>query len=297
MIVRYLRTYAEEKYGTRIRQLVISVPAEFDQDQRNATGRAAELAGMEVRRIVSEPTAAAMAYGLHKKSNVEFVIAVDMGGGTLDVSVLWIQGGVFVTQAMAGNNRLGGQDLNERIQRVIAQKIRDHFGKELEAKEDIQQLRLAIEAAKIELSTLREAWIRLNLHELGKYNYLLTRDEFESVNADLFESILEPVRAAMEDCNLKPSDIDEIVLVGGSTRIPKVRQVVGSFFGKAPNYGIDPELAVVTGAAVQAGVIGGGWPLQVAAMELPVARRKRHVFTAEQKELREQQAADKAGAA
>lgn len=297
MIVRYLRTYAEEKYGTRIRQLVISVPAEFDQDQRNATGRAAELAGMEVRRIVSEPTAAAMAYGLHKKPNVEFVIAVDMGGGTLDVSVLWIQGGVFVTQAMAGNNRLGGQDLNERIQRVIAQKIRDHFGKELEAKEDIQQLRLAIEAAKIELSTLREAWIRLNLHELGKYDYLLTRDEFESVNADLFESILEPVRAAMEDCNLKPSDIDEIVLVGGSTRIPKVRQVVGSFFGKAPNYGIDPELAVVTGAAVQAGVIGGGWPLQVAAMELPVARRKRHVFTAEQKELREQQAADKAGAA
>lgn len=157
---------------------------------------------MEVRRVVSEPTAAAMAYGLHTKPNVEFVIAVDMGeflrtltapttrrggrrlenpvngsglgGGTLDVSVLWLQGGVFVTQAMAGNNRLGGQDLNERVQRVLAEKIRNHFGKELDAKEDIQQLRLAIEAAKIELSTLRESWIRLNLHSLGKFDYLVS---------------------------------------------------------------------------------------------------------------------------
>jgi stress 70 chaperone-associated protein len=278
IIIKYLRETAEKKYQTKIAQLVISVPAEFDELQRNRTRKAAELAKMEVRRVISEPTAAAMAYGLHKKPNVEYVIAVDLGGGTLDVSVLWIQSGTFVTQAMAGNNRLGGQDFNDRVQKMIRTKVEENFGRKLDNKEDLQQLRLAIEAAKIQLTSLPEAWIRLNLKSLGTFEYLLTRREFEKVNEELFASIVKPIRAALEDCELQVGDIDEIVLVGGSTKIPKVRQIVGSFFGKAPNYGIEPELAVVTGAAVQAGVIGGGWPLQVAAMELPITKRKRHVY-------------------
>jgi stress 70 chaperone-associated protein len=278
IIIKYLRETAEKKYQTKIAQLVISVPAEFDELQRNRTRKAAELAKMEVRRVISEPTAAAMAYGLHKKPNVEYVIAVDLGGGTLDVSVLWIQSGTFVTQAMAGNNRLGGQDFNDRVQKMIRKKVEENFGRKLDNKEDLQQLRLAIEAAKIQLTSLPEAWIRLNLKSLGTFEYLLTRKEFEKVNEELFASIVKPIRAALVDCELQVGDIDEIVLVGGSTKIPKVRQIVGSFFGKAPNYGIEPELAVVTGAAVQAGVIGGGWPLQVAAMELPITKRKRHVY-------------------
>uniref|UniRef100_A0A914YSK5 Heat shock 70 kDa protein 13 n=1 Tax=Panagrolaimus superbus TaxID=310955 RepID=A0A914YSK5_9BILA len=279
LIIKYLREIANDKYQTTIPQLVISVPAEFDENQRNYTQKAAELAGLEVRRIVSEPTAAALAYGLHKKKGVEYIIVFDLGGGTLDVSILWLQGGVFVTQAMAGNNRLGGQDFNERTQKHLIQIIEKKFDKKIVDKEDIQQIRLAIEEAKLRLTDVPSTNIRLHLRTVGEFNYELTRKEFEELNKDLFDSIVDPLEAALADCNLKPEDIDEIVLVGGSTRIPKVRQVVGSYFGKAPNYGVDPELAVVTGAAVQAGVIGGGWPLQVTAMELPTNRRKVHLYT------------------
>uniref|UniRef100_A0AC35GGN0 Heat shock protein 70 n=1 Tax=Panagrolaimus sp. PS1159 TaxID=55785 RepID=A0AC35GGN0_9BILA len=279
VIIKYLKDIANEKYQTTIPQLVISVPAEFDENQRNYTKKAAELAGLEVRRIVSEPTAAALAYGLHKKKGVEYIVVFDLGGGTLDVSIIWLQGGVFVTQAMAGNNRLGGQDFNERTQKHLIQVIEKKFNKNIVDKEDIQQLRLAIEEAKIRLTDVPVTNIRLQLRTVGEFNYQLTRNEFEELNKDLFDSIIDPIEAALADCNLKREDIDEIVLVGGSTRIPKVRQVVGSYFGKAPNFGIDPELAVVTGAAVQAGVIGGGWPLEVTAMELPTNRRKVHLYT------------------
>uniref|UniRef100_A0A7E4W4B8 Heat shock 70 kDa protein 13 n=1 Tax=Panagrellus redivivus TaxID=6233 RepID=A0A7E4W4B8_PANRE len=285
LIIKYLRDEAEKKYNTVIQQLVISVPAEFNEVQRNVTGKAAELAGMEVRRVVSEPTAAALAYGLHKKQDVEFILVVDLGGGTLDVSILWLQGGVFVTQAMAGNNRLGGQDFNDRTQLHILNVINKKFNTQITDKEDIQQLRLAIEAAKIRLTTFPTTTIKLNLQSIGHFEYELTRAEFEAINEDLFASVVSPIEAALADVNLKPSDIDEIVLVGGSTQIPKVRQVVGSYFGKSANYGIDPVLAVVTGASVQAGVIGGGWPLQVTAMELPTTRRKVHLYTEIKKDL------------
>ena len=300
LIIEYLRSAAEKKYKTSIQQLVISVPAEFNEIQRNVTGKAAELAGMEVRRVISEPTAAALAYGLHKKKGVEYIIVVDLGGGTLDVSILWLQGGVFVTQAMAGNNRLGGQDFNERIQKHLINVIEEKFGKKITDKEDLQQLRLSIEEAKIRLTDAYEAVLRLHLRTVGDFDYKvcgllvcrfliftfqLTRAEFESLNADLFDSVVDPIKAALADGNLTPSDVDEIVLVGGSTRIPKVRQVVGAFFGKAPNFGVDPELAVVTGASVQAGVIGGGWPLQVTAMELPSNKRKVHLYTENPKDL------------
>lgn len=279
IIIGYLRKAAEKKYKTTINQVVISVPAEFDQQQRNFTAKAAEIAGMEVRRIISEPTAAALAYGLHKKKGVEYVLVVDLGGGTMDVSVLLLQGGMFITQAMAGNNRLGGQDFNDRVQKHLSQYIEKEFGSALVDKEDIQQLRLAIETAKIQLTTFPQTNIDLKLQSVGKFHYRLTRSEFEALNEDLFESIVDPLKAALEDADIDSIDIDEIVLVGGSTRIPRVRRIVGSFFGKASNHGIDPELAVVTGASVQAGVIGGGWPLQVAAMELPTQRRKHHIYS------------------
>ncbi|MFH4980178.1 hypothetical protein AB6A40_006887 [Gnathostoma spinigerum] len=282
IIVKYLRNAAEKKYGSTIAQGVISVPAEFDQEQRNATEKAANLAGVEIRRVISEPTAAALAYGLHNKKGVEYIMVIDLGGGTLDVSLLWLQGGVFVTVAMAGNNRLGGQDFNDRVQRHLMNLINDSYDQPVTDKEDIQQLRLAIETAKIQLTTFPETTINLHLKTIGKFIYRLTRVEFELLNSDLFDSIIEPITATLEDAAIQPSDVDEIVLVGGSTRIPRVRQVVGSFFGKASNHGIDPELAVVTGASVQAGVISGGWPLQVSAMELPAQKRKRHIFSAEE---------------
>ncbi|VDO31552.1 unnamed protein product [Brugia timori] len=285
IIINYLRKAAEKKYGTEIIWAVISVPAEFDEEQRNATSLAVEKAGMESRRVISEPTAAALAYGLHKKKDVQYIVVVDLGGGTLDVSILWLQGGMFMTVAMAGNNRLGGQDFNNRVQSDLMQYIEEKYGKALDDQEDIQQLRLAIEAAKIQLTTLPATNIDLNLRSIGKMIYRLTRDNFEFLNEDLFESITEPIEAALNDAEIKASDIDEIVLVGGSTRIPRVRSVVGRYFGKAANHGVDPELAVVTGAAVQAGVIGGGWPLQVSAIELPVKRRKHHIFTGQKKSI------------
>ncbi|PIO73667.1 DnaK family protein [Teladorsagia circumcincta] len=236
IIISYLRKSAEKQLKTPLKQVVISVPAEFGENQRNVTGKAAELAGMEVRRVISEPTAASLAYGLHKKKGVESV--------------------------------------------VVLQK---KFGKTISDKEDLQQIRLEIEKAKLRLTTHPTAKMEFNLKEIGNWHYQLRRDEFEELNADLFKSIEQPIEAALADANLQPSEVDEIVLVGGSTRIPKVRQIVGHYFGKAPNFGVDPELAVATGASVQAGVIGGGWPLQVAAMELPTKRRKRHFYTEEQK--------------
>ncbi|CAB3404616.1 unnamed protein product [Caenorhabditis bovis] len=283
LIIEYLKKCAEKAAGATLAEAVISVPAEFGEKQRNATIKAAKLAGMNIRRVISEPTAASLAYGLHKKSGVENVVVVDFGGGTLDVSVLWLQGGVFVTQSKAGNNRLGGQDLNDRIQKFLIKKIEVEFGKPIEDKEDIQQIRMEIERAKIELTSIPRSTISLNLKTVGKFQYVLNRDEFEELNADLLNAIELPIAAALKDSGKQPSDVDEIVLVGGSTQVPAVRKLVGRYFGKSPNYGIDPELAVVTGAAVQAGVIGGGWPLQVAAIELPTKRRKRHFFTEQQR--------------
>ncbi|KJH41877.1 DnaK family protein [Dictyocaulus viviparus] len=293
IIISYLKNFAEKRLGTKLNQVVISVPAEFGENQRNVTGHAAELAGMEVRRVISEPTAASLAYGLHKKKGVETVVVIDLGelliivllkgGGTLDVSVLWLQGGVFVTQAMAGNNRLGGQDFNDRVQKHVLSILHQRFGEMINDREDLQQIRLEIENAKIRLTTYPKAVMKFHLKKIGVFQLELRRDEFEELNYDLFKSIEQPIKAALDDAHLEPSEVDEIVLVGGSTRIPKVRQIIGHYFGKPPNFGIDPELAVVTGAAVQAGVIGGGWPLQVTAMELPTKMRKRHFYTEEQR--------------
>ncbi|PAV81468.1 hypothetical protein WR25_17603 [Diploscapter pachys] len=231
IIIEYLKEAAEKHVESKLSQAVISVPAEFTEEQRNFTAKAAELAGLEVRRVISEPTAAALAYGLHKKQGIENVVVVDLGGGTLDVSVLWLQGGTFVTQAMAGNNRLGGQDFNNRVQQFLLEKIKNQFGKEITNKEDLQTMRLEIERAKLRLTAHPKTKIQFKLVEIGEWSYEMTRDEFKELNDDLLKSIEQPMEAALQDANLDKEAVDEVVLVGGSTRLPAVRRIAGHFFG------------------------------------------------------------------
>ena len=275
-ILRELKRTAEKNISRSVDKAVLSVPAEFDMAQRNATIKAASLAGIKVLRLINEPTAAAMAYGLHKKDGVSNVMVVDLGGGTLDVSLLNIQGGMFVTMAMAGNNRLGGQDFNVRLMSYLMAVIQDRFGEELTNAEDIQRVRQEVESAKINLTS--EAWviIRLPLPSLNRGKKLaifeekISRLTFEKLNKDLFQKVLQPIERVLKEVELPKEYVDEVVLVGGSTRIPRVRQLIKEYFnGKAPNVSIDPELAVATGVAIQAGIIGGMWPLQVSALELP----------------------------
>ncbi|KAJ7351743.1 Heat shock 70 kDa protein 13 [Desmophyllum pertusum] len=275
-ILRELKQTAERNISRSVNQAVMSVPAEFDMAQRNATIKAASLAGIKVVRLINEPTAAAMAYGLHKKAKVSNVMVVDLGGGTLDVSLLNIQGGMFVTMAMAGNNRLGGQDFNARLMSYLMAVIKDRFGEELTNAEDIQRLRQEVESTKINLTAEAAVVVRLHLRSLNQGKKLAIFEEkiprltFEKLNEDLFQKVLEPIERVLKEVDLPKEDVDEIVLVGGSTRIPRVRQLIEEYFnGKKPNVSIDPELAVAKGVAIQAGIIGGMWPLQVSALELP----------------------------
>lgn len=228
-------------------------------------------------RIINEPTAAALAYGLHTKPSLHNVLVVDLGGGTLDVSLLNVQGGMFLTQGMAGNNKLGGQDFNQRLHSYLKTVIKERFGQTLKDKEDLQTLRLAVEEAKINLTATENTLLSIHLHSLGKnsvFKELVTRTKFEEINADLFKKVLEPIETVLKATHLHPDEIDEVVLVGGSTRIPKVRDHIHKFFGQKPNTNIDPELAVAMGVSVQAGIIGGMWPLTVSAVELPTQVKK-----------------------
>lgn len=275
-ILKELKRTAEKNISRSVNQAVMSVPAEFDMAQRNVTIKAAALAGIKVVRLINEPTAAAMAYGLHKKGGVSNVMVVDLGGGTLDVSLLNIQGGMFVTMAMAGNNRLGGQDFNIRLMSYLLAVINSRFGEELINAKDIQRLRQEVESTKINLTSEEEVVVRLPLPSLNQGKKLaifeekISRLTFEKLNEDLFQKVLEPVERVLKEVDLPKEEVDEVVLVGGSTRIPRVRELIAKYFnGKKPNVSIDPELAVATGVAIQAGIIGGMWPLQVSALELP----------------------------
>ncbi|XP_026185262.1 heat shock 70 kDa protein 13 [Mastacembelus armatus] len=278
-----MRKMAERHLGVLIQKAVISVPAEFDERQRNYTVKAANLAGLEILRVINEPTAAAMAYGLHKV-DVFNVLVVDLGGGTLDVSLLNKQGGMFFTRAMAGNNKLGGQDFSQRLLQYTTERVRQEFGIPLTLKEDIHRLRQAVEAAKLNLTLQPSVTIRvpLHLHNHGSsetpegatlapvlFQAVITRELFEELNDDLFQKILAPVKTVLAEGHLEKEDVDEIVLVGGSTRIPRIRRLISEYFGKEPNTSVDPDLAVVTGVAIQAGIMGGSWPLQVSAIEIP----------------------------
>ncbi|GFO25767.1 heat shock 70 kda protein 13 [Plakobranchus ocellatus] len=279
IIIRELKQTAERNLSAPVNRAVMSVPAEFDDKQRNFTIKAGALTGLEILRVINEPTAAAMAYGLHTKSDIHNVLVVDLGGGTLDVSLLNVQGGMFLTQAMAGNNRLGGQDFNQRLLDYIRSRIKEKFKKTLVDKEDLQVLRMQVEEAKINLTYDRSAMISMQLHSFGDIDLkeLISREVFEKINSDLFLKVLEPIVTVLQATELTPDEVDEIVLVGGSTRIPKVISLIADHMKKKPNTNIDPELAVVTGVSVQAGILGGMWPLTVSAVELPTRVRKIHV--------------------
>ncbi|NXB70014.1 HSP13 protein, partial [Donacobius atricapilla] len=304
-----LKKMAEANLGMSISKAVISVPAEFDERQRNSTIKAANLAGLNVLRVINEPTAAAMAYGLHK-ADVFNVLVVDLGGGTLDVSLLNKMGGMFITRAMAGNNKLGGQDFNQRLMLYLYDQLRQTYGSLPTQKEEIHRLRQAVEAVKLNLTVHEAATLRVLLtlpansltRELAKsqvktnseasqnteglknlgdapkaednfvkvvFETEISRKLFDMLNEDLFEKILVPIERVLQEGHLHKEEVDEIVLVGGSTRIPKIREVIRDFFGKEPNTSVDPDLAVVTGVAIQAGILAGSWPLQVSAIEIP----------------------------
>lgn len=272
VIVRFLKNVAERNLTAPVTKCVMSVPAEFDEMQRNYTKKAGSIAGLEVWRVINEPTAAALAYGLHTKPELKTVLVVDLGGGTLDVSLLRVQGGMFLTQGMAGNNRLGGQDFNLRLYNYVKDLLETKFNLQITDKEDLQALRLAVEQVKINVTHHDSSTLKLFLHSLGKHSHIketITRAKFEELNKDLFVKVLDPIRTVLEATHLEKEDIDEIVLVGGSTRIPMIRNLIREFFGKELNTHVDPELAVAMGVSIQAGIIGGMWPLKVSAVELP----------------------------
>lgn len=272
VIVKFLKNVAERNLTAPVTKCVMSVPAEFDEMQRNYTKKAGSIAGLEVWRVINEPTAAALAYGLHTKPELKTVLVVDLGGGTLDVSLLRVQGGMFLTQGMAGNNRLGGQDFNLRLYNYVKDLLETKFNLQITDKEDLQALRLAVEQVKINVTHHDSSSLKLFLHSLGKHSHIketITRAKFEELNKDLFVKVLDPIRTVLEATHLEKEDIDEIVLVGGSTRIPMIRNLIREFFRKELNTHVDPELAVAMGVSIQAGIIGGMWPLKVSAVELP----------------------------
>ena len=262
MILQKLKTDAENYLGTKVTQAVITVPAYFSDAQRQATKDAGKIAGLEVLRIINEPTAAALAYGLDKELDQKILI-FDLGGGTFDVSLLEISDGVFEGLATAGNNRLGGDDFDEKIMNWMVDTFKKENGIDLRNdKTAMQRLKEAAEKAKIELSGMMSTNINLpyiTADATGPkhFDVTLTRAKFDELTADLVEKTMVPLRQALNDAGLKPNQVDKILLVGGSTRIPAVQEAVKNFIGKEPFKGINPDECVAIGAAVQAGVLGG----------------------------------------
>ena len=262
MILQKLKTDAENYLGTKVTQAVITVPAYFSDAQRQATKDAGKIAGLEVLRIINEPTAAALAYGLDKELDQK-VLIFDLGGGTFDVSLLEISDGVFEVLATAGNNRLGGDDFDEKIISWMVDTFKKENGIDLRNdKTAMQRLKEAAEKAKIELSGMMSTNINLpyitaDANGPKHFDVTLTRAKFDELTADLVEKTMVPLRQALSDAGLKPNQVDKILLVGGSTRIPAVQEAVKNFIGKEPFKGINPDECVAIGAAVQAGVLSG----------------------------------------
>jgi len=257
-----IKADAEDYLGEPVTQAVITVPAYFNDSQRNATKDAGKIAGLEVLRIINEPTASSLAYGLDKKQN-EVIAVYDLGGGTFDISILDVGEGVFQVRSTSGDTFLGGDDFDQRIIDFLADEFQKDEGIDLrEQRQALQRLREAAEKAKIELSTMQQTEINLPYltadasgpkHMVKKF----TRAKLEQLTMDLIEKSMKPVQQALDDAGLKPGDINEIVLVGGMTRMPAVQEAVGKFFGKAPHRGVNPDEVVAIGAAIQAGVLGG----------------------------------------
>lgn len=262
MVLQKLKADAEAYLGEPVTQAVITVPAYFNDAQRTATKNAGEIAGLNVLRIINEPTAAALAYGLDKKSN-ETVLVFDLGGGTFDVSVLEVGDGVFEVKSTNGDTHLGGDDFDERIVDYLANKFKAETGIDLrQDKQALQRLREAAEKAKVELSSVTTTTINLPFitADASGPKHLdenLTRAKFEELTADLIERLKGPFQRALDDAKLRADQIDEVVLVGGSTRMPAVQELVRKVTGKEPHKGVNPDEVVAIGAAIQAGVLGG----------------------------------------
>jgi len=262
MILQKLKADAEAYLGTTVTEAVITVPAYFTDAQRQATKDAGKIAGLEVKRIINEPTAAALAYGMDKEANQKIMV-FDLGGGTFDVSLLEISDGVFEVLATAGNNRLGGDDFDQRIINWMVEEFKKENGVDLRNdKMVMQRLKDAAEKAKIELSGMTSSNINLpfiTATAAGPLHFEanLTRAKFNELTSDLVDATMKPVRQVLSDAGLSASQIDKVLLVGGSTRIPAVQDAVKNFIGKEPFKGINPDECVAIGAAIQGGVLGG----------------------------------------
>src|SRR5213079_3421454 len=262
MILQKMKQSAEDYLGQKVDKAVISVPAYFNDAQRQATKDAGRIAGLEVLRIINEPTAAALAYGLDKKKD-ETIAVYDFGGGTFDISILEVGEGVVEVKATNGDTHLGGDNLDQRVIEWINAEFKKSDGIDLSKdRMALQRLKEAAEKAKMELSTVLETDINLpfiTADQTGPKHLILklTRAKFEQLVDDLLQRTVGPTRQALSDAGIDPSKIDEVVLVGGSTRIPKVQQIVKELFGKDPHKGVNPDEVVAIGAAVQAGVLAG----------------------------------------
>jgi molecular chaperone DnaK len=262
MILAKIKRDAEAYLGETVTQAVITVPAYFNDAQRNATKDAGKIAGLEVLRIINEPTASSLAYGLDKKKN-ETIAVYDLGGGTFDISILDVGDGVFEVKSTSGDTFLGGDDFDQRIMDHLATEFQRDNGIDLRNdKQSLQRLKEASEKAKIELSTVMQTEINLpylTADASGPKHLVttLTRAKFEQLTSDLIERTLTPMRSALQDASITPAQVDEVVLVGGMTRMPAVQEAVRRMFSKDPHKGVNPDEVVAVGAAIQAGVLGG----------------------------------------
>ena len=263
MILQKMKQTAEDYLGQKVTEAVITVPAYFNDAQRQATKDAGEIAGLTVRRIINEPTAAALAYGLDKKGKNETVAVYDLGGGTFDISVLEIGDGVFEVKSTNGDTHLGGDNFDQKLVDFLADEFKQQEG--IDLRKDpmaLQRLREGAEKAKVELSQMLQTDVNLPFITATAdgpkhLNINLSRAKFESLCADLFDRTLGPVEKALNDAKITPAQIDEVILVGGSTRIPKIQELVKNYFGKEPSKGVNPDEVVAIGAAIQGGVLSG----------------------------------------
>ena len=263
MVLQALKKSAEDYLGSPVSEAVITVPAYFNDAQRQATKDAGEIAGLKVRRIINEPTAAALAYGLDKKTKQEKIAVFDLGGGTFDISILELGEGVFEVKSTNGDTHLGGDDFDQRLIDYLADEFKKNEGVNL--RDDpmaLQRLKEASEKAKMELSTLMQTEINLPFITATSdgpkhFNTTITRTKFEQLSDDLFKRTIDPCKKALEDAGLTPNDIDEVILVGGSPRIPRVHNIGQDLFGTAPHKGGTPEAVGAGGAAIQGGVLAG----------------------------------------
>jgi molecular chaperone DnaK len=263
MVLQKIKADAEAYLGEPISQVVITVPAYFNDSQRQATKDAGKIAGLEVLRIINEPTASALAYGLDKQGKDETIAVYDLGGGTFDISILELGDGVFEVKATNGDTHLGGDDFDQRIIDWLSTEFRKETGIDLRSdRTALQRLKEAAEKAKMELSTVLQTEVNLPFITADSsgprhLNLTMTRSKLEQLTADLIEKTITPVKQALSDAGLRPNDIDEVILVGGQTRMPAVQEAVRRYFNKDPHKGVNPDEVVAIGAAIQAGVLAG----------------------------------------